>query len=238
MAKRVLLKLSGESFSSSQKSLSAEKLQTVAEQIINASKSGIEIALVVGGGNFLRGDSTNLKDSSNTDLLRRHTKDQMGMLSTVLNALALRDAFETLGKSAYIFSAIPILGIVETFNIQRAVSKLKSGNIVIFAGGTGNPFVTTDSAASLRSIEINADILLKATTVDAVYNKDPKLHKDAVPYKTLTYDQVLQQELKIMDLNAFWQCRNYGIPIRIFNVFKKDMLYKVLLGAKEGTLIS
>jgi uridylate kinase len=162
----------------------------------------------------------------------------MGMLATVLNSLALRDVLEHSGLRAEVFSAVSIGVLVKPFNSREVDAVLEAGSVAIFAGGTGNPFVTTDSAASLRAVEINADVLLKATKVDGVYSADPKKDKNATLYKSLTYKEALDKELSVMDLAAFCQCRDYNIPIRVFNVFKEGALTRALEGGSEGTLVS
>lgn len=229
---RLLLKISGEAFSDSNVPLAPERFNQVVSELLLAVNKGVEIAIVVGGGNFLRGASLE------NDLLHRVTADQMGMLATLLNGLALRDALEIQGVKVELMSAFPVEGVVPAFDYRLAHQALSAKKIVIFAGGTGNPFVTTDSAASLRAIEIGASVLLKATKVDGVFDRDPARFPEAKRYDKLSFTEVLQKELAVMDLAAFCQCRDYDIDIRVFNLFKPGALSRVLLGEDEGTLVS
>ena len=228
---RVLVKISGEAFSDGEASLSPSRFNAVVDELLIGVAAGVEIAIVVGGGNFLRGASIE------NSLLHRVTADQMGILATVLNGLALRDAIEARGGDAELMSALPIEGVIDAFDYRLARKALEKKKIVIFAGGTGNPFVTTDSAASLRAVEIGASALLKATKVDGVFDKDPQKFKDAKLYEHLSFAEVLQKELAVMDLAAFCQCRDYNVAIQVFNLFKPGALSRVLLGHKEGTLV-
>ncbi len=228
---RVLLKISGEAFSDGEASLSPSRFDAVVSELLEGVAAGVEIGIVVGGGNFLRGASIE------SPLLHRVTADQMGILATVLNGLALRDAIEARGGEVELMSALPIEGVVDAFDYRQARKSLAKKKIVIFAGGTGNPFVTTDSAASLRAIEIGASVLLKATKVDGVYDKDPKQFADAQLFAHLSFAEVLQKELAVMDLAAFCQCRDYNVAIQVFNLFKPGALSRVLLGHQEGTLV-
>lgn len=231
--KRVLLKISGEALQSSNHTspIDSETVDRIATELSALNKKGTQIGVVVGAGNFFRG-------VSHTQLgIDRVTTDQMGMVSTVLNALVLRSAIERAGSKATIFSALPMNGIVEHYNRLTAINALDLGFITIFAGGTGNPLVTTDSAASLRSIEINADMLLKATNVDGIYSEDPKKNKNAKLLKKLSYQEVLKQELGVMDLAAFSQCRDYNMPIRVFNIQTKNAISKIIAGEDEGSLV-
>ncbi len=228
---RVLLKLSGEAFSDGEASLSVSRFHAVVDELLQGAAAGVEIAIVVGGGNFLRGASIE------NALLHRVTADQMGILATVLNGLALRDAIEARGGEAELMSALPIEGVVDAFDYRLARKALTQKKIVIFAGGTGNPFVTTDSAASLRAVEIGASSLLKATKVDGVYDRDPHHFPDAQLFSHLSFAEVLQKELAVMDLAAFCQCRDYNIAIQVFNLFKPGALSRVLLGHTEGTIV-
>ncbi len=230
--KRFLLKLSGESFADAGgRGLDQARLLNVAEQIQVALERGIEIGIVVGGGNFLRGATLS------NQMITRTTADQMGMLATLLNGLALSDALNVKGCKTKLYSAVAVQGVADAFDYRRAIANLEAGRVVIFTGGTGNPFVTTDSAASLRAVEVNADVLLKATKVDGVYAKDPKKYPDAKRYEQITFAQALGEELAVMDLAAFCQCRDYNVPIRVFDVFKPNALRDILLGANEGTLV-
>ena len=231
--RRVLLKLSGEVLMPDDRcsSIDPNVLDRLVKEIISIHQLGIEVAVVVGGGNFFRGKS--LSQSG----IGRITADYMGMLGTLMNALALRDSFERSNVPVRILSAIPMSGIVDHFSVRKSIHHLESGRIVIFAGGTGNPLVTTDSTASLRGIEIGADVLLKATNVDGIYDADPKTHPHAKRYRCLSYQQVLQQELGVMDLGAFCQCRDHHLPIRVFNIENKNMLYDVVTGHDLGTYV-
>lgn len=231
---RVLLKISGEALRGEQQSdsIHASIVNRIANDIAIVHQSGIQIGIVLGAGNFFRGAVLSRLG------IDRITGDQMGMVSTVLNALALREALEKKGLMVIIMSAIPMAGIVEHYDRLKAIHYLQQNQILIFAGGTGNPLVTTDSAASLRSIEIQADVLLKATNVDGIYAEDPRKNPKAKFYTHLDYQTVLQQELAVMDLTAFVQCRDHHMPIRIFNIHKKNALYRIITGLKEGTLVS
>ncbi|MCF6764416.1 UMP kinase [Thiotrichales bacterium 19S3-7] len=231
--KRILLKLSGEALAEKDAfGVSPKAVLSIANSIVQAIKSNVEVAVVVGGGNYIRGSQL---DCGN--VIDRATADQMGMLATMINALALRDGLLSLGQKVEVLSARSVDGVLETSNIQKARALLASGVVVIYAGGTGNPFVTTDSTASLRAIEIQADALLKATTVDGVYDKDPNVYPDAKRYDRITFDQVLKKELKVMDLGAFAQCRDYNVAICVFDLFKNGGLNQVLLGNSEGTWV-
>lgn len=231
--KRALLKLSGEVLAAQNEGPFCEAyLRQYASDIIAAQRKGIQIGIVIGGGNLLRGRAVK------TDLIQRRTADHMGMLATIMNGLALRDALVKAGASACLFSAKSVDGIAKSFDPIEVDARLSDGQIAIFACGTGNPFVTTDAASSLRGIEIGAQVLLKATNVEGVYSADPKVDDLAVLYKTLTFDQVLTKQLAVMDVAAFSQCRDYNLPIRVFNIYKPGALLNALLGAEEGTLIS
>lgn len=231
--RRVLLKLSGEALmgDGSNMGLSPKVLDRLANEVSDVLKQGVQLGLVVGGGNLFRGAA--LSEVG----LDRITGDYMGMLATLMNALALRDAFEGFGIPTRVHSAIPMSGIVGHYDRRKAIYHLEQGRVIIFAAGTGNPLVTTDSAASLRGIEINADVLLKATNVDGVYSADPAKVPDAKRYDKLTFREVLEKELAVMDLAAFCQCRDHHLPIRVFNINKKGALLNIILGDKEGTLI-
>ena len=228
--RRVLLKISGEAFSSADAPLCQNRLADIVADIREAHAKGIQIAIVVGGGNFLRG--------ATTKGVKRITADHMAMLATIINGLALRDALDQIELPVKLYSAIEVAGIAARFDYAKAISALQSGKVVILVAGTGNPFVTTDSGASLRAVEIDADVILKATKVDGVYNKDPRQHSDATLYSSISFDEVLRQELEVMDLAAFCQCRDYHIDIQVFNLFKKGALLNALLGGREGTLVS
>lgn len=231
--KRVLLKLSGEALASrADQPISAEKLSLVAHAIKHAVQQGTQVGIVIGAGNFLRGATTS------NEVITRTTADHMGMLATILNALALRDALESIGQLTRLYSAINVPGVTEPFDYRRAIGALNQGMVTIMAGGTGNPFVTTDSAASLRAIELNVNVLLKATGVDGVYSADPKKDPNATRFDFITYKDVIKKELAVMDLAAFCQCRDYNIPIQVFSLFKENALTNALMGKPEGTLVA
>jgi uridylate kinase len=192
---------------------------------------GVQVGLVIGGGNLFRGAALNAAG------MDRVTGDHMGMLATVMNALAMRDALERTNISSNVMSAIPMSGVVEHYDRRRAIRYLKDGEVVIFAAGTGNPFFTTDSAACLRGIEIDANVVLKATKVDGVYSADPMLLPDAQLYTHLTYDQVLDKKLGVMDLTAICLCREHNMPLRVFRMSKPGALLNLVVGGDEGTLI-
>lgn len=230
--RRILLKMSGEALlGQTQHSIDATVLDRMAQEIAQVVGLGVQVGIVIGGGNLFRG--TTLAKAG----IGRITSDYMGMLATLMNALALRDAFERADIPTRILSAIPMSGIVDHYDRRKAIHHLQSGRVVIFAGGTGNPLVTTDSAASLRGIEIEADIILKATHVDGIYTADPLLDKTAVRYERLTYREVLEKELAVMDLASFCQCRDHGMKLRVFNINKPQAIWRIVLGEDEGTLV-
>lgn len=230
---RILLKISGEALQGGKTdvSIDASMVDRIAREIAELNKLGLQIGIVIGAGNFFRGAALSALG------IDRVTADQMGMVSTVVNSLALRDALEKENITTTIMSAIPMIGIVEHYDRRRAIHHLKENRVVIFAGGTGNPLVTTDSAASLRSIEIQANVLLKATRVDGIYSENPEKNPEAKLYSHLTYQEALQKELGIMDLTSFCQCRDNKMPIRVFNINKPKALYNIILGESEGTLV-
>jgi uridylate kinase len=230
--RRILLKLSGEALLGDRTyAIDPKVLDQLATEISVLLQLKVQIALVIGGGNFFRGEALSAIG------IGRITGDQMGMLGTIMNALAMRDALERLGLSAHVMSAFPIMGISEHYDRRKAMDYLEAGNLVLFAGGTGNPLVTTDSAASLRAIEIGADILLKASVVDGVYSQDPSKYPEAERYSVLSYEDALSKELGVMDLTAFCQCRDHKMPIRVFSMTKAGALQRVVLGEHEGTLV-
>jgi len=192
---------------------------------------GVQVGLVIGGGNLFRGAALNKAG------MDRVTGDHMGMLATVMNALAMRDALERTNISSHVMSAIPMSGVVEHYDRRRAIRYLKDGDVVIFSAGTGNPFFTTDSAACLRGIEIEANVVLKATKVDGVYTADPMLDPKAELYDHLTYDEVLDKKLGVMDLTAICLCREHSMPLRVFRMSKQGALLNLVVGGSEGTLI-
>ena len=230
-AKRLLLKLSGEALSL-QGAFNHVFIMQMVEDIVAATAQGQEIALVVGGGNIIRGGN------DKSAYLDRVTADQMGMLATIINALALRDALSSKGGEVVLMSALPVPGLCAGFDAFLARRYLSEKKILIFAGGTGNPLVTTDTTASLRAIEIKADALLKATKVDGVYDVDPVRNPGAKIYKHLSFNEVIDKELAVMDLMSFYQCRDHGIPIRVFNMFTPGIMLNALLGKAVGTLIT
>jgi uridylate kinase len=230
---RILLKLSGEALLGKLSfGIDSSVLSQLAGEIAQLVKLNIQVGIVLGGGNLFRGAKL-----ANTGL-DRITGDQMGMLATVMNALALRDELESAAVPTRILSAIHITGIVDLYKRDKAIRHLHRKRVVIFAGGTGNPLFTTDSAASLRGIEIGADILLKATQVDGIYSADPASNPTATLYQHLTYQEALERELGVMDLTAFSQCRDHQLPIRVFNINKPGILLRIATGADEGTLVS
>lgn len=229
---RILLKLSGEAFMGEQQfGIDPKVLTRVADEIGHVVEIGVEMGLVIGGGNFFRGASLNQAG------LGRVTADQMGMLATIMNSLAMADALKQANIPTIVMSAIPMTGMLQPFDHFIARARLAEGYVVIFAGGTGNPFFTTDSAACLRGIEIEADLVLKATKVDGVYSADPMVYSDAKRYQTLTYDEVIEKELAFMDLSAICLARDHGLPIRVFAMEKPGALKQITLGEDEGTLI-
>ncbi len=230
--KRVLLKLSGEALMGGQEfGVDPVVIKRVAEEVAELHETGVELGLVVGGGNIFRGISLS---ASGMD---RSTADYMGMLATVMNALSLQDAVERAGVACRVMSALPINQVCEEYIRRRAVRHMEKGRVVIFAAGTGNPFFTTDSAASLRGIEIGAEVVLKATKVDGVYSSDPVKDLSATRYSKLSYDEVLNKNLKVMDATAIALCRDYNMPLRIFDMNKPGALMRVIAGEDEGTLV-
>jgi uridylate kinase len=230
--RRILLKLSGEALVGEEGfGIDPKVLDRMAQEIKEIVEMGIQVGLVIGGGNIFRGEG--LANAG----MNRVVGDHMGMLATVMNGLAMRDSLHRAFVNARLMSAIPLNGICDSYTWAEAISFLKSGRVVIFSAGTGNPFFTTDSAACLRGIEIEADVVLKATRVDGVYDADPEKNPEATLYKHLSYEDVLQKELKVMDLAAFTLARDHKMPIRVFNMNKPGALMKVVLGEEEGTLI-
>jgi uridylate kinase len=230
--KRILLKLSGEELMGEEGfGIDPKVLDRMALEIGQLVGIGVQVGLVIGGGNLFRGAALNAAG------MDRVTGDHMGMLATVMNALAMRAALERTNISSHVMSAIPMSGVVEHYDRRRAIRYLKDGEVVIFSAGTGNPFFTTDSAACLRGIEIDANVVLKATKVDGVYSADPMLHPDAELYSNLTYDQVLDKKLGVMDLTAICLCREHNMPLRVFRMSKQGALLNLVVGGDEGTLI-
>ena len=230
--RKVLLKLSGEALQGEKGyGISAEVLETISDEIVEVNKLNIELAIVIGGGNIFRGIAGASKG------IDRSTGDYMGMLATVINALALQDSLEKRGIHTRVQTALNIEQVAEPYIRRRAVRHLEKGRVVIFAAGTGNPFFTTDTAATLRALEIGADLILKATKVDGVYDKDPLEHKDAVKFKELSYMEVLKKELKIMDATAISLCMQGNIPIIVFNLFENGNIKNVIMGKEIGTIV-
>lgn len=229
---RILLKLSGEALmGNDEHGIDPAVANRIAVEVGELVSAGVQVALVIGGGNIFRG--VNLASSG----MDRVTADHMGMLATVINALALQDALEHHGLYARVMSAIKINQICEDYIRRRAIRHLEKGRVVVFAAGTGNPFFTTDSAASLRGIEIGANAVLKATKVDGVYSADPVKHPDAKRYDKLTYDDVLKHRLMVMDATAIVLCRDNDMPLRVFDITKPGALMRVVMGEDEGTLV-
>ncbi|ADC71999.1 MULTISPECIES: UMP kinase [unclassified Thioalkalivibrio] len=230
--RRILLKLSGEALMGQQSyGVDPDVLAQVAEEVSELSSMGVEVGIVIGGGNIFRG--AGLAQGG----MDRVTGDHMGMLATVINALAIQDAIERAGRFSRVMSAIRINQVCEDYIRRRAVRHLEKGRIVVFAAGTGNPFFTTDSAASLRAIEINAELMIKATKVDGVYDSDPMTSKDARRYERLTFDEALERRLGVMDTTALVMCRDNGLPIRVMNMFAKGDLRRLVMGEPVGTLV-
>ncbi|MEQ8662963.1 MAG: UMP kinase [Gammaproteobacteria bacterium] len=231
--KRVLIKLSGEALMGDDEyGINAQTLDRVSEEISALRDRGVEVAVVVGGGNIFRGVGL---AAAGVD---RVTADQMGMLATVINALAIQDALERQGLFARVMSAIKINQVCEDYIRRRAVRHLEKGRVVVFAAGTGNPFFTTDSAASLRAIEINADLLIKATKVDGVYSADPAIDKTATRYDVLDYDVVLERKLGVMDATAIVLCRENRMPLRVVDMTDPGAFLAAALGQEVGTLVT
>jgi uridylate kinase len=231
--RRVVLKLSGESLShAGERGIGMEEVVLIAKEIKMAADTGCQIALVVGGGNILRGSQ--FKSAS----IQEATAHYMGMLATVINALALQDALESMGADTRVMSAIHMQGVAEPYIRRRARRHLEKGRIVILAAGTGSPFVTTDTAAAQRALEIDADILMKATSVDGVYSDDPKKNPHAVFYSDLTYSAVLEQNLRVMDSTAVTHCMEHNMPILVFNFRKEGNILRAVRGERVGTRIS
>ncbi len=228
------MKLSGEALANkaSQTGLCDQQLGFITEQVVRAARAGVQIGLVVGGGNFMRGAA------SLSSLIQRTTADQIGMLATVMNMLALADALEAAGQKVAVYSAIEIAGVCPRFNAKQAIADQEAGAVVIYGGGTGNPFCTTDSTAALRAIETKAEVVIKATKVDGIYNKDPKKYSDAQRYEKLTFNQALDQALEVMDLGAFALCRDFNLPISVMDLYRPNGIYEALLGLSMGTLVS
>lgn len=230
--KRILLKLSGEALQGdSEFGIDPKVLDRIAKEIAKVVDLGVQVGIVIGGGNLFRG--AKLSSAG----LGRITGDHMGMLATIMNALALRDALSRANVSTRMMSAVAMAGVVDEFNHRKAINHLEQGRVMIFSAGTGNPLVTTDTAASLRAIETEADVLLKASNVDGIFSGDPKKDNTAKLYSKLGYNEVLQKELAVMDLAAFCQCRDHNLPVRVFNITIPGILEQVVTDPTIGTLV-
>ena len=230
--RRILHKLSGEALQGEGEfGIAPLVLNRMAQEIKELVEMGFQVGLVIGGGNLFRGAELSAAG------LDRVTGDHMGMLATTMNALAMRDALERSNIPTTAMSAIPMSGVVDRYDRRSAVRCLEQGDVVIFSAGTGNPFFTTDSAAALRAIEVGAELMIKATKVDGVYDSDPMKNPDAVKYDSLTYDDVLDRKLGVMDLTAICLCRDHSMPVRVFEMEKTGALVNIVVGADEGTLI-
>jgi len=233
MYKRIVLKLSGEVLAGARGfGLDADKVAEITGEVVDVHALGVEIGVVVGGGNFFRGVAAQAKE------MDRVAADNMGMLATIINAIALQDAIEKRGVQCRVMSAIAMDQVAEPYIRRRAVRHLEKGRVVIFAAGTGNPYFSTDTAASLRAMEIKAEVLLKATKVDGVYNADPVLVKDAVKFDEITYMEILRQGLKVMALTAVSLCKDNSLPMIIFNMNQPGNIRRVVLGEKVGSLVT
>jgi len=233
MYKRIILKLSGEALAGPNRfGLDAGKVADITEEIAEIHGLGVEIGIVVGGGNFFRGVAQQAKE------MDRVAADNMGMLSTVMNAIALQDSLEQRGVQCRVMTAVAMDQIAEPYIRRRAVRHLEKGRVVIFAAGIGNPFFSTDTAASLRAMEVKANVLMKGTKVEGVYSADPVLFKDAVKYDEITYMEILKQGLKVMDLTAVSLCKDNNLPMIIFNMNQPGNIRRVALGEKVGSLVT
>jgi len=230
--KRILLKLSGEALMGEDSyGINRPTIERIVSEIAGVAALGVEIAVVIGGGNIFRGVAPAAAG------MDRATADYMGMLATVMNALALQDAMQRVKLIGRVQSALNIEQVVEPYIRGKAMRYLEEGKIVIFAGGTGNPFFTTDTAAALRGMEMNVELVLKATKVDGVYTEDPKTHADAMRYTSLTFDEAITRNLKVMDATALTLCRDQKLPINVFSIFKPGAFKRVVTGQDEGTLV-
>ncbi|MFK7955203.1 MAG: UMP kinase [Lysobacterales bacterium] len=231
--RRILLKLSGEALLGNEDyGIDPLVIQRLAREIREVAALGVQVGIVIGGGNIFRGAGLAAAG------MDRVTGDHMGMLATVINALAMQDALEKISVTARVMSAIKINEVCEDYIRRRAIRHLEKGRVVLFAAGTGNPFFTTDSAASLRAVEIGADMVLKATKVDGIYSADPMTHPDAVRFESLAYDDVIQKDLKVMDTSAIVLCRDQSVPLRIFDINNAGALLRIMQGEPIGTLVT
>lgn len=230
--KRILLKLSGEALmGDSAGGIDGATVLRLANEVKELCDQGVEVGLVIGGGNILRGSEIA------SDALDRVTSDHMGMLATVINALAMQDALESLGQPVRVMSALKINQVCEDFKRRRAIRHLEKGRVVIFAAGIGNPFFTTDSAASLRGVEVDAELLIKATKVDGIYSDDPVKNPDAKFYPRISFDEAIDKRLNVMDATALVLCRDHNLPLRVVNIFDKGAIQRVVAGEDIGTLV-
>ncbi len=230
--RRLLLKLSGEALiGDGQYGISPSVIQRIASEIQELRESGVEVAVVIGGGNIFRGVAGAARGMDRT------SADYMGMLATVINSIALQEGFEKVGLFTRVMSGIEMPRVAEPFIRRRAIRHLEKGRVVVFAAGTGNPYFTTDTAAALRAVEINADVVLKATNVDGIYDKDPNKHDDAIRYERITYDECLAQHLKVMDATAISLCRENEMPIIVFDLNEPGNIARVVSGENVGTCI-
>ena len=231
--RRVLLKLSGEVLAGEQDfGIDPVKANYLAEEVQSIRESGVEVGLIIGAGNIFRGMQAASKG------MDRVTGDYLGMLATIMNAISVQDALEKVGCETRTLSAISVSQIAEPYIRRRAIRHLEKGRVVIIAGGTGNPFFTTDSAAALRAVELNAEVVLKGTKVDGIYDKDPMVHEDAVKFETVSFSRVLNDNLRVMDMTAITLCKENNLPIRVFNINHTGDLKALVLGGKIGTLVS
>jgi len=233
MYKRIVLKLSGEALAAGKGfGVDATRVHEIADEIVEVHAMGVEVAIVVGGGNFFRGVAEQAKE------MDRVSADNMGMLATVINALAIQDALEKKGTNCRVMSAIEMHQVAEPYIRRRAVRHLEKGRVVIFAAGIGNPYFSTDTAASLRAMEIKADVLLKATKVEGIYDADPVIQKDAVKFEHITYMEILRLGLKVMDATAVSLCKDNNLPMIIFNMNRVGNIRRVVCGEKVGSLVT
>ncbi|NIP38801.1 MAG: UMP kinase [Candidatus Dadabacteria bacterium] len=229
---KVLLKLSGEALQGKEKfGICVDTLKTISKEIVEVHSLGVQVGIVIGGGNIFRGIAGTATG------MDRSTADYMGMLATVINSLALQDTLEAEGIVTRVQTALEVHQVAEPYIRRRAIRHLEKGRVVIFAAGTGNPFFTTDTAATLRAREIGADVILKATKVDGIYDKDPMKHKGAKKFDQLTYMDVLQKDLKVMDATAISLCREGKIPIIVFNMFENGNIYRIIMGEEIGSVV-
>jgi len=233
---RVLLKLSGEAFGygGGKLGINLDETRVIAEQIQRVAARGVQLAIVVGGGNLLRG----AQFTAGGETIKPATADYMGMLGTVMNGLALQDTLESMNVQTRLQTAVRMETVAEPYIRRRAIRHLEKGRVVILAGGTGNPFVTTDTAAALRGTELEAQVVLKATRVDGVYSADPEVNEHAVKYDRLTYDRVIKEDLRVMDIEAFEMCRRAKLPILVFNYKQEHAIERAISGQRVGTLVT